>query len=510
MISFHTYSQIHELLYYKHFSIDKISKMLSLDPRTVSKWSKKKQYEQRKQEKTSSVIDPYKSAIRKEFELTQSTAVNIFRVLKEYGYDGGYSSVKKFISDFRNNITNISNEKILPSRWMLMLLQGKFNALSLLQNYGVDLSLEDAEKLVSCICDGKLRDRNRAIIIIASLKGISKSTISQFLIIDNRTVTDILRQYNINGIDGVLSFREGRLRKHEQLKYKDALFSILHSPPCEYNINRTSWTMKDLHRIMQEEGVAINKHSIRKIIKDAGFKFRKAKKVLTSTDPEYREKLILITKILSNLKDTECFFSIDEYGPFAIKKKGGLALTDPEKQRIIPQWQKSKGSLILTGALELSSNQFTHFYSDKKNTTEMIKLLHILIAQYKTKKRIYFSWDAASWHASKELEEEVKRINTDDYRNKNNTPLVELAPLPACAQFLNVIESIFSGMARAIIHNSNYQSVDECKEAIDRYFSDRNGYFIKNPKRAGNKIWGKERVKAVFNMSNNCKDPNYR
>jgi len=51
--------------------------MLSLAPRTVFKWSKKKQYEQRKQKKTSSVIDPYKSAIRKEFELTQSTAVNM-------------------------------------------------------------------------------------------------------------------------------------------------------------------------------------------------------------------------------------------------------------------------------------------------------------------------------------------------------------------------------------------------------------------------------------------------
>jgi hypothetical protein len=32
----------------------------------------------------------------------------------------------------------------------------------------------------------------------------------------------------------------------------------------------------------------------------------------------------------------------------------------------------------------------------------------------------------------------------------------------------------------------------------------------KNPKRAGNKIWGKELVIAEFNESNNCKDPLYR
>ena len=65
-------------------------------------------------------------------------------------------------------------------------------------------------------------------------------------------------------------------------------------------------------------------------------------------------------------------------------------------------------------------------------------------------------------------------------------------------------------MARAIIHNSDYQSVDECKIAVDRYFNERNEFFKNNPKRAGNKIWGKEPVVAVFKESNNCKDKKYR
>lgn len=44
--------------------------------------------------------------------------------------------------------------------------------------------------------------------------------------------------------------------------------------------------------------------------------------------------------------------------------------------------------------------------------------------------------------------------------------------------FLNVIESVFSGMAKAIIHNSDYKSVSD-KAAIDRYFSDRNEKLLK-------------------------------
>lgn len=64
-------------------------------------------------------------------------------------------------------------------------------------------------------------------------------------------------------------------------------------------------------------------------------------------------------------------------------------------------------------------------------------------------------------------------------------------------------------MAKAIIHNSNYNSIEECMIAVDRYFSERNQYFIENLKRAGKKIWGKETTKAEFSESNNCKNHRY-
>jgi hypothetical protein len=178
--------------------------------------------------------------------------------------------------------------------------------------------------------------------------------------------------------------------------------------------------------------------------------------------------------------------------------------------RTIPQRQRSRGSLICTAALELSSNQILHFYSKKKNTKEMIKLLRRIVIRYRDQKRIFVSWDSASWHASKMLYRIVDEINSDEFRRRHKTPLVELIPLPSGAQFLNVIESVFSGMARAILHNSNYGNIDECKAAINRYFADRNRSFLKNPRRAGNKIRGKELVKAVFKEENNCKDPRWR
>jgi len=157
-------------------------------------------------------------------------------------------------------------------------------------------------------------------------------------------------------------------------------------------------------------------------------------------------------------------------GPFAIKRKGGLKRVGPGEDYVVPQYQKSKGWLILTAALELSRNQITHFYSLKKNTEEMIKMADLLRTRYRRCRTIYLSWDAASWHISKKLFSHLDVVNQQAIQD--DFPIVKPAPLPAGAQFLNVIESVFSGMANGIIHNSDYPSAESAKDAIDQYFTE--------------------------------------
>lgn len=185
----------------------------------------------------------------------------------------------------------------------------------------------------------------------------------------------------------------------------------------------------------------------------------KAKEVLTSKDPNYKKKLETIKNILSNLKSLERFFSIDEFGPFAVKERGGLKLVLKGKCPTVPQFQRSKGSLIVTAALELATNLVVHFYSSKKNSDEIIKMVNILIMKYSGYSTIYLSWDVASWHCSKVLFAEIDKVNEPEFRRLSDTPHVKLAPLPSGAQFHNVIESVFSGMSAAIIQNSDYKSV---------------------------------------------------
>ena len=118
----------------------------------------------------------------------------------------------------------------------------------------------------------------------------------------------------------------------------------------------------------------------------------------------------------------------------------------------------------------------------------MVDLIELLFNQHYENKRIFISWDAASWHDSIEVHDWVDRSNrlTDIERQG---PLIEIVPLPSSAQFLDVIESVFGSMKCAVIHNSDYRSTIQMKEAVSRHFAERNAHFMKNPRRAGKKIW---------------------
>jgi transposase len=370
----------------------------------------------------------------------------------------------------------------------------------------VTIDDRDRRYLFKKIANGRPIDRRKAIALLASQFGVRSSVVCRRLGLAPASYRRCIRLCKEQGPSAVFTRRINPHRKFDNAALKDALFSILHQPPSNFGINRTTWTMAELSSVLKRSNHSAGEDVIRTIIRMAGYRWRKARVVLTSNDPEFSQKIQRIQSILSVLGADEAFFSIDEYGPFAIRAQSGRSLMAPGEQRLVPQWQKSRGSLIITAAIELSSNQVTHFYSAKKNTTEMIRMMEMLIEQYRNRAKIYLSWDAASWHVSKEL---FKRIEAHNKAIESSGPLVETAPLPARAQFLNVIESIFSGMARAIIQNSDYKSVDEAKIAIDRYFGERNNHFKTHPKRAGGKIWGKERTAAQFCESNNCKDPRF-
>lgn len=348
-----------------------------------------------------------------------------------------------------------------------------------------------------------------AMVLNAAFAGDTVMQIMEKADCARKTVNDWLNTYQTKGLSG---FDLPKRKPNEKVvkiiqQRKNSLTRLINETPKLYGLNRTSWSITALTEVYNRVNIEpVTYMQISRCLHQMGYRYKNSREMLTSQDPNFRVKINKIQHILQHLKPNEKFFSIDEYGPVTIKLKGGATLVHKkERPTAIPQKQKIKGVVICTAALELSTNQVTYFYSQRKNTFETIKLIDMLVEQYRDQKRLYLCWDAVSWHNSKILKNHLEDLNSKEYRELHLTPQIKLAPLPACTQFLNVIESVFGGLARAVIHNSDYESVDEAKEAISLHFEARNKHYLEQPKRAGNKIWGKELVVPRFNDTQVCR-----
>jgi transposase len=370
MIDVDTFYKIKQLYHDGHLRV-RIAEQLHLDAETVSKWIRRDKYSQRTVPRRSSKLDAYKTSIIDLVETQALSSAKILKILRKQGYTGGMSILTDFVRAADLPLP-ISRREWFACSWIHRAMQSAISC----EDMYVDLKGEFGPEMVALLLreikSGPLRNRNKAVALLARKKGFSLEIVSKYLLVNIDTVVKWLQTFKEGGAAELFRTRSSGVKKADQKEYKDAVFSILHAPPSSYGINRTSWRIEDITRMLRQTDLRICKDMVSKIIKDAGFRFRKAKKVLTSNDPHYRRKLEAITAILSTLAPDEKFFMLDEYGPFLIKIHGGRSLMKVGEWKTVPQWQRSKGSLILTAALELSTNQVTHLYSKKKNTDEML------------------------------------------------------------------------------------------------------------------------------------------
>jgi transposase len=324
-----------------------------------------------------------------------------------------------------------------------------------------------------------------------------------------------IKVFNRFGLEGLNKpdGRRGPISPHERGKRAAVreekarrILEIVHAKPSAYGINRSNWNRPSIVRAYEHEhNETISEDTVGRLLRQFGYGIRKARKVLTSPDPNYREKVELLLNTLQNLKPGELFFFVDELGPLRVKKYGGRALVRKNEVLTYPQEQGHRGVIMMSGALSATTNQVTWVYGRAKDTTAMIDLMELLYNQYFSAAKLYVTWDAASWHKSVMLVEWLDAFNSTTKRT-NEGPLIELVPLPTSSQFLDVIEAVFSGMKRAVVHHSDYRDVPEMKKAISLHFTERNAHFRENPRRAGKQIWEID----FFDDNENIRSGNYR
>jgi transposase len=224
-----------------------------------------------------------------------------------------------------------------------------------------------------------LESRNMSAENIATKIEQSKGNVVRWIQAFNRFGLDGLKKPH--GRRGAIDLRTRRAVGNDEKARR--ILEIFHAKPGAYGINRSNWTRQSIKRAYEQEyNEPIGEAVIRLRLRRLGYTLRKARKVLTSPDPNSRDKVDLLLSTLRNLKPGELLFFVDELGPLRVKKYGGHALVRKKDVLIYQQEQKHRGVIMMSGALSATTNQVTWIYGRAKDTAAMIDLMELLYNQF--------------------------------------------------------------------------------------------------------------------------------
>lgn len=101
MISYELYAKIRHVIEVEGLTIPQTADSLGIDQRTVRRWMDEKQFRQRQTVVHASKLDPFKREIVRMLEGHPYTAIQVFQKIREQGFTGQYSIVKRYVAKVR-------------------------------------------------------------------------------------------------------------------------------------------------------------------------------------------------------------------------------------------------------------------------------------------------------------------------------------------------------------------------------------------------------------------------
>jgi len=137
----------------------------------------------------------------------------------------------------------------------------------------------------------------RAQILLASARGESAPQIARQLGCDDQTVRNAIAAFNTQGL---AALRKGSSRPHRihaafDLARGEQLRALLHQSPRTFDKPTSVWTLELAAEVSFEHGLTaerVSGETIRATLQRLGIRWKRAKRWITSPDPEYARKKV--------------------------------------------------------------------------------------------------------------------------------------------------------------------------------------------------------------------------
>jgi len=218
----------------------------------------------------------------------------------------------------------------------------------------------------------------------------------------------------------------------------------------------------------------ISRGTVSKILARNKVRPHKVRYYLERRDPDFDTKMVQLLLVYQDVElqreeenQSSVVISYDERpGIQAIESKAPDLPPVPGRHSSISrefEYVRHGTSSLLAG-VDLMTGHVHHLIRDRHRSREFIEFLQLLDSSYPDDFKIRIILDNHSAHTSKETAEFLKTLPNR----------FEFVFTPVHGSWLNLIETLFSKMARSVLRHIRVSGKEELRSRIDAYFEDLN------------------------------------
>ncbi len=355
----------------------------------------------------------------------------------------------------------------------------------------VTLSAADREKL-----EGLRRSRTqekrrvlRAAILLDCANGMSDSAIGAAHGVNRHSVALCVNKFLKFGLEAALGElpRPGKIRRIPD----DAIAWVLHcacQKPKEAGYSKELWTYALLQRHVRTHCVQaghpslveLSRSKLHRILTEGEIRPHKIRYYVERRDPLFEPKMVTVLHVYKEVEMVNAAMvegTLKEPAVVTIsydEKPGlqALATTTPDRppkrnefaSHLRDHEYQRLGTVSLLAGLDLHTGRVTELVSDRHASADFIALLGKLDASYPAQARIRLLLDNHSAHISKEAQNWLTL----------HPQRFEFVFTPKHGPWLNIVETMFSKMARGMLRGIRVASKQELIDRIHLYFAEIN------------------------------------
>lgn len=312
---------------------------------------------------------------------------------------------------------------------------------------------------------GDARKARKAHILLLLDQGQTYRMIMNFLFCSSDMISGVKREYRDSG----LQFMQESSVDQAVIPFWQVIVVgwIREKTPQDFGYYRSRWTAGLLADLLQEEqGIKVSSETMRRVLHQLGFVWRRPRPIVGPVDPEYHQKLRRIRQLLNTLPVDEVAVFQDEVDVNLNPRIGNQWMLRGEQTEVSTPGNNVKrylsGSLVWgTGTLLVSPP------GKRRNADLFIEHLDDLRSRLRSYRKIHVICDNAAFHDCRKVDQYLEQWG---HR-------IEIHFLPKYAPETNPIERVWWHMHETITRNHRCQSIDELLEQVYQWFGQNNNYY---------------------------------